>query len=171
VARVMLLKGWCDLLRSPRQGDPALQPQHLLPVAPLHIRRSLGMRDAAACGHQIHGAGLDLLDVALAVAMHDRAVEQIGDGGKANMRMRPHVHAAPRHELHWPEMVEEDEGTDHLPPAMRQRPAYFKAVSEIAGARYDDKLERVAGFGVAEYGIEVWKPAHFLPPRFAASLA
>ncbi len=28
-----------------------------------------------------------------AVAMHDLAVEQIGDGGEADMRMRPHVDA------------------------------------------------------------------------------
>ena len=61
-----------DLLRAGRQRDPALQAQHLLAVAALHVGRALGMRDAAAGGHQVHGAGLDLLDVALAVAVHDR---------------------------------------------------------------------------------------------------
>ena len=54
------------------------------------------MGDAAARRHQVHGAGLDFRDIALAVAVHDAAVEQIGDGGKADMRMRPHVHALAR---------------------------------------------------------------------------
>ena len=85
-----------DLFRILRQCDPALQAQHILSLAPLHIRRALGMRNAAAGGHQIHGAGLDLLNVALAVAVHDRAVEQIGDGGKPDMRMRADVHGWPR---------------------------------------------------------------------------
>jgi len=38
----------------------------------------------------------------LAVAVHDRAVEQIGDGGKPDMRMRAHVHALAGDELHRP---------------------------------------------------------------------
>ena len=149
-----------DLLRPLRQRDPALQAQHLLAVAALHVGRALGMRDAAAGGHQVHGAGLDLLDVALAVAVHDRAVEQIGDGGKPDMRMRPHVHALARHELHRAEMIEEDEGPDHLPLAMRQRAPHRKAVAEIARARHDDEIERVAGLGIAEHGIVGGEPAH-----------
>ena len=50
-------------------------------------------------------------------------------------------------------MVEEDEGPDHLPLAMRQRAAHLKAIAEIAGARHDDKLERIAGLGIAQHGI------------------
>ena len=111
-------------------------------------------------GHQVHRAGLDLLDVALAVAVHDAAVEQIGDGGKPDMRMRAHVHALAGHELHRPEMIEEDEGTDHLPLAVRQRAAHLESVAEVAGARHDDEFQRVAGFGIAEHGIVGGKPAH-----------
>ncbi len=111
-------------------------------------------------GHQVHRAGLDLLDVALAVAVHDAAVEQIGDGGEPDMRMRPHVHALAGHELHRAEMVEEDEGADHLPLAMRQRAPHLEAVAEVAGARHDDELERVAGQGIAEHGIVGGVPAH-----------
>ena len=118
------------------------------------------MRDAAPRRHQVHGAGLDLLNVALAVAVHDRAVEQVGDGGKPDMRMRAHVHALAGHELHRAEMIEEDEGPDHLPLAMRQRAPHFKSVAEIAGARHDDEVERVAGFGIAEHGIVGGLPAH-----------
>ena len=150
-----------DFFLARRQRDPALQAQHLLAVAALHVGRAFGMRDAAAGGHQVHRAGLDLLDVALAVAVHDAAVEQIGDGGKPDMRMRAHVHALAGDELHRPEMIEEDEGPDHLPLAMRQRAPHRKSVAEIAGARHDDEIERVAGFGIAEHGIVGRLPAHF----------
>src|SRR4051794_22490695 len=122
------------------------------------------MRDAAARGHQVHGAGLDFLDVALAVAMHDRTVEQPGDGGEPDVRMRPHVHALAGDELHRPEMIEEDERTNHLPLAMRQRAAHLEPVAEVAGARHDDKLQRVAGSGIAEHGIVGGKPAHGRAP-------
>ena len=150
-----------DFLRAGRQRDPALQAQHLLAVAALHVGRAFGMRDAAARRHQVHGAGLDLLDVALAVAVHDRAVEQIGDGGKPDMRVRAHVHALAGDELHRPEMIEEDEGPDHLPLAVRQRAPHHEAIAEIAGARHDDEIERVTGLGIAEHGIVGGLPAHF----------
>ena len=118
------------------------------------------MGDAATGGHQVHRARLDLLDIALAVAVHDAAVEQIGDGGKPDMRMRPHVHALAGEKLHRPEMIEEDKRPDHLPLAMRQRAPNHKAIAEIAGARHDDDIERVAGGGIAEHGIVGGKPAH-----------
>ena len=149
-----------DFLRARGQCDPALQAEHLLAVATLHVGRPFGMGDAAAGGHQVHRAGLDLLDVALAVAVHDAAVEQIADGGKPDMRMRAHVHALAGHELHRAEMIEEDERPDHLPLAVRQRAPDLKPVAEIAGARHDDEFERVAGFGIAEHGIVGRLPAH-----------
>src|SRR4029079_16815861 len=94
------------------------------------------------------------------------------DGGKADMRMRPHVHALAGHVLHRAEMVEEDEGPDHLPLAMRQRAPHGKAVAEVAGAWHDDEFKRVAGPGIAERGIVGWHPAHEgLHCCFAASLA
>ena len=160
-----------DLLRSRRQGDPALQAQHLLAARALHIRRPLGMGDAAPGRHQVHRAGLDFLDIALAVAVHDAAVEQIGDGGEPDMRMRANVHALAGHELHRPEMIEEDEGPDHLALAVRQRAAHLESVAEVAGARHDDQLERVAGQGIAEHGIVGGQPAHGNSVIFAAIIA
>ncbi len=65
------------------------------------------------------------------------------------MRMRADVHALAGYELDRAEMVEEDEGADHLALAVRQRTADFKSIAEIAGARHDDKLQRVAGFCIA----------------------
>src|ERR1700742_2046662 len=99
------------------------------------------MGDAASGGHQVHRTRLDLLDVALAVAVHDAAVEQIGDGGEPDMRMRPHVHALAGDELHRAEMIEEDERANHLPFAVWQGASHDKAVAEIASARHDDRLE------------------------------
>jgi hypothetical protein len=130
------------------------------PVVRTLGRRALGMGDAASGGHQVHGAGRDLERVAFAVAMHDAAVEQIGDGRQPDVRMRAHVHAPPRHELHRPHLIEEDEGTDHLALAVRQRAAHGKAVAEIAHARNDNQFERVARALVAEHRVLVGHPAH-----------
>src|SRR3981081_4480852 len=76
------------------------------------------------------------------------------------MRMRADVHALAGHELHRPEMIEEDEGPDHLALAVRQRAAHLESVAEVAGARHDDELQRVAGVRIAEHGIVGGKPAH-----------
>ena len=132
-------KCWNDgvgLLVRLRQRDPALDAVHALAAAAHLRRRALGMGDAAPRRHQVHGAGRDLERIALAVAMHDAAVEQIGDGGKPDMRMRPHVHALPGDELHRAHLVEEDERADHLALAVRQGAAHLEA-AEVAGARHD----------------------------------
>ena len=71
IAGRIMLERRRDLFVACRQRDPALQAQHLLARRALHIRRALGMGDAAAGRHQVHRARLDLLDIALAVAMHD----------------------------------------------------------------------------------------------------
>ena len=55
------------------------------------LLESFGMRDAAAGDHPVHFVGLDSLLHTDAVAMHDFAREQIGDGGEADVRMRPHI--------------------------------------------------------------------------------
>ncbi len=47
--------------------------------------------------------------------MLDGAVEQIGDGGKVDVRMRPHVHAVPGGQPRRPELIDEDERADHRP--------------------------------------------------------
>ena len=71
--------------------------------------------------------GMISMRIALAVAMHDLAVEQIGHGGEPDMGMRPHVHPLPGDELHRAEMVEEDERPDHLALAVRQRAAHRRS--------------------------------------------
>ena len=122
------------------------------------------MGNAAPGGHQVHRAGGDLERIALAVAMHDAAIEQVGDGGKSDVRVRAHVEPLPSDELNRSHLIEEDEGTDHLALAMRQRAAHREAVAEIAYARNNDELERVAGSFVAEHWIGRRQPAHCSPP-------
>jgi hypothetical protein len=61
--------------------------------------------------------------IAFAVAMHDAAVEKIGDGRKPDMGMRANIQALASDELHWSHLIEEDERTDHLASAVRQRTA------------------------------------------------
>jgi hypothetical protein len=55
--------------------------------------------------------------------MHDAAVEKIGDGRKPDMGMRANIQALASDELHWSHLIEEDERTDHLASAVRQRTA------------------------------------------------
>src|SRR5216684_936585 len=74
--------------------------------------------------------------------------------------MRADVHALPGPELNRTATTKQDEGTDHLALAVRQRAAHLESVAEVAGARHDDELQRVAGVRIAEHGIVGGKPAH-----------
>ena len=74
---------------------------------------SLRMHDAAAGGHPVHFTRSDRHRRAEAVAMHDLAVEQIGDGGKPDMRVRADVESVAGAEFRRTEMIEENEGADH----------------------------------------------------------
>ena len=102
------------------------------------------MRDAPPRRHQVHRAGLNFLNVAFAVTMHDRSVEKISHCGKPDMRMRAHVHALACNELHRPEMIEKDKWPDHLPLTVRQCAAHLESVAEIARSRHDHEFQRVA---------------------------
>ena len=71
--------------------------------------------------------------------MHDLAGEQIGDRREADVRMRAHVDGLREagREVLRADVIEEDEGPDHVPPRVRQHAPDFKA-SEIAAALFDD---------------------------------
>ena len=103
------------------------------------LLESLGMRDAAAGDHPVHFFGLDRLLHADAVAMHDLAREQIGDRGESDVRMRTHVDGLrkPGREVLRADVIEEDEGPDHVPPRERQHAPDFES-PEIAAALVDD---------------------------------
>ena len=89
--------------------DPALNSEETLAALARAQRAALGVRNAAPGGHEIHRPGGDLQRIALAVAVHDTAVEKIGDGRKPDVGMRANVHASAGDELHWSDLIEEDE--------------------------------------------------------------
>ena len=92
--------------------------------------------------------------------MHDFPVEKISDGGKPDMRMRPHVETGASAEFGRTEMVEKDEGPDHARARRRQRAPHREAVAEIDGARHDDVRDRLASVDVAGGGIFAGKETH-----------
>src|ERR1700689_3128526 len=117
------------------------------------------MHDAAAGGHPVHRARPDRHRGAKTVAMHDLAVEQVGDGGEPDMRVRPHVDAVAGLEHRRAEMVEEDEWPDHARLPRRQRAMHLEA-AEIDGARHDHLLDGVARWRIAEAWVLTGEKAH-----------
>ena len=69
--------------------------------------------------------------------MLDLAIEKIGDGGQADMRVRPHVEPPARRKGDRPHVIEENERTDHAPAAERQDAPDFEA-ADIAQAALSD---------------------------------
>src|SRR5580692_388981 len=120
---------------------------------------ALGMHDAAAGGHPVHRAGPDRHRGAKTVAMHDLAVEQVGHGGKPDMRVRPHVDAVAGFEHRRPEMVEEDERPDHARATRWQRAMHLEA-AQIDRAWHDELLDGVARWRIAEAGVLAGEKAH-----------
>ncbi len=98
------------------------------------------MHDAAPGGHPVDLARLNPLHVAEAVAVLELALEQVGDGGETDVRMRTHVETRPSLEGDRPHLVEEDEGPDHPALAGRQHAADLEA-SEVTYARDDHDVE------------------------------
>src|SRR5579864_7291820 len=91
--------------------------------------------------------------------MHDFAVEQVGDGGEPDMRVRPHVDAIAGLEHRRPEMVEEDERPDHARLPRRQRAMHLEA-AEIDRARHDHLRDGVARWRIAEAWVLAGEKAH-----------
>ena len=97
--------------------------------------------------------------------MHDLAVEQIGDGGKPDMRMRAHVESVAGAEFRRTEMIEEDERPDHARARRGQRAAHGE-VAEVDGARHDHLTDGIALIGIARLGVLAGKETHGLSFTF-----
>src|SRR4029077_2026229 len=89
----------------------------------------------------------------------DFAVEQVGDGGEPDMRVRPHVDAVAGLEHRRAEMVEKDERADHARAARRQRAMHLEA-AEIDRAWHDHLRDSVARLGIAEARVFAGEKAH-----------
>ena len=125
-----------------RQRDPHLDAVHR-PAFTACALEALGVRDAAARRHPVHFARTDRLLRAHAVAMHDLASEEVGERGKADVRMRTHVDAARdrRRKIHRSHVVEEHERADHAPLGEGKDSADFEA-AEVAAPLRDRELDR-----------------------------
>jgi hypothetical protein len=152
-------EGRVALLVAARQRHPGLDAGEELRRLARFGGRALGVGDAAAGGHQVQRAGADGQLRAEAVAVHDLAVEQVGRGGEADVRVRADVDALADDELRRAHLVPEDEGADHLPPRRGKGAADLEA-AEVAGAGDDDGLDGVAGALVAGRGVVGGLPAH-----------
>jgi hypothetical protein len=101
------------------------------------------MDDAAARRHEIERAGHDRLRRAEAVAVHDFAIEEVGHRREPDVGMRAHIEALAEQKLVRSELVEEDEGPDHLPAGSGQGAANLEA-AEVSRTRHDHLLDRIA---------------------------
>ncbi len=95
--------------------------------------------------------------------MLDRAVEQIGDGGEVDVRVRAHVHPLAGIEPRRPELVDEDEWPDHRPLAARQRPPHLER-AEVVGDRRDGLLDHYSSGSVALID-NAWTRSEHYPVR------
>jgi hypothetical protein len=109
VGRGHVLERGLGLFVCFRQCHPQLQAVQAV-AAPGQVgRTALGMHHAAAGGHPVHCTGLDALARAGGVVVQQRAVEQVGHGRQADVRVRPHVMLVGRLHLQRAEVVEEQE--------------------------------------------------------------
>ena len=104
-----------------RLGDPELDALESSPVAPGAL---LGVRDAAAGGHEVELARRDDLLGAERVAVERLAFEQPGDGLQADVGVRCDVETVPLVDGGGPHVVEEAPGSDGAATAARERPAH-----------------------------------------------
>jgi hypothetical protein len=133
-------EGGRRLLMRLRQRHPGLDAGQAVRRRAATAGRALRMHDAAAGGHPVHVARRDRQFGAEAVPVQDLALEQVGDGGQADMRVRPDIDAGAGQELPGSHLVEEDEGADHLAFPGRQGPPHLEA-ADVVGARQQHGLE------------------------------
>jgi hypothetical protein len=99
--------------------------------------------------------------------MHNSSVKQIGNRREADVGVGPHVEAMSRKELGWSHLIKEDEGSNHLALVAGQSATDFEAIAQIAYARHDHKLKRVARSPVPEYWINGGQPTHHSSSSFS----
>src|ERR1700761_8043195 len=100
---------WRCLFVRLRQRDPGLDPEQAIAMITQSRIRPFRVGDAASGRHPVHVAGANGLSAAQAVTVQNLAVKQVGQGGKADVWMRPHVQPAADQELAWSHLVKENE--------------------------------------------------------------
>ena len=110
----MMVESWWNILMGLRQREPGLKAVHALTCLPFRGWGSFRVDNAVSGGHPVHSARLYRLGEAEIVAMHDFAFEKVGDGRKADMRVRADADTAAGREVGGSHMVEEDKGSNAL---------------------------------------------------------
>mmetsp|Transcript_41620 Transcript_41620/g.130424 ORF Transcript_41620/g.130424 Transcript_41620/m.130424 type:complete len:453 (-) Transcript_41620:174-1532(-) len=123
------------------------------------VLAALAVHHALAGHHEVHLPGQDGQLRAGGVAVQDAAVEEVGQCGHADVRVRPHVHGRLSREHLRPEVVEEAEGAHEALLARGHEPPHGERRGFLGLAREDLRL-----------GLEVdAEPrvlaAHLLPAR------
>src|SRR6185437_5101699 len=167
---LVVREAWLDFFFRLRQRHPHLKPVDRAAGRAQFRSGTLGMHDAAAGGHPVHLAGTDRRRGAEAVTVHDFAVEQISDGGEPDMRVRPYVQPVTGAEFRRPEMVKENEWSDHARARRRQSAADRETIAEIDRARHHHVGDGLAGIGIAGLRVFAGEKTHGLLLRPLACL-
>ncbi len=140
----MVAEGRLGFLILGGQGDPSLDAVHGAAFRAQGLE-AFGMGDAASRSHPVDLSRPDHRLCGEAIAVGDLAVEQIADGGKADVWMRPDVDAAREAWLEGrrSEVVEEDERPDHATGGGRQDAADFEAAAQVVALRIQDQIDHI----------------------------
>ena len=155
-----MLEGRIGFLVPLRQRQPGLQPQQRRIRLPLFVGRALRMGDAATGRHPVDLTGPDGLHRADAVAMHDLALDQPGQGGETDMRVRPDIQPPARRQHGRAEMIEKHERPDHAALARRQGAPHLE-IADILRPRHDDGFHVGTRLGRSAFGLFRFLPRHW----------
>ncbi len=128
------------LMRFGRR-QPDLQAVHPRAAVAQLFGGTFDVRHSAAGGHPADFAGAHALVAAEAVLVQQLTLEQVGEGGEADMRMLADVHAAAGGVIRFQHMVEKHEGADTAAFGRRQRPQ-DRLAFDVFGAGRDNDHER-----------------------------
>jgi hypothetical protein len=102
--------------------------------------------------------------------MKKLATIKVGDSAEADVGMRANIDTLTGNEFCRSRLIEENEGTDHLPLWRRQGAAHLE-ITEVARARDDQRLDRIDAYGVRASGLQGWVPTHVIAPFALTPLA
>ena len=134
-AGVGVLEAWSRLFLVRGQRHPALEAEHRPAAGTCCIAAPLRVHDAASSRHDVDFTGADRLHIALAVAVQDLAIDEVGQGCKPDMRVWTRVETFTRLKSDRAEAVEKDERSDHAAMHGRQGAANLEAIAEITDGR------------------------------------
>ncbi len=131
---------WCDVFVLGRKCNPDLEAVHVFGGVAEFIGGALGMNDATAGGHEVDGTGVNLDVCADGIAVKDSALDEVSEGGEANVRMREDVEILVLGECDWAHVIDINEGANHPFLAKREQTANEEC-TDLGGAFFDDEID------------------------------